>query len=51
VLDLGATDARLEGRDVSVAWDLFGWAAPRLALRAGLPRFRDAAERLLGAPA
>jgi sugar phosphate isomerase/epimerase len=51
VLDLDALDARLEGRDLSVAWDLFGWAAPRLALRTGLPRFRAAVERLVGAPA
>jgi sugar phosphate isomerase/epimerase len=51
VLDLDALDARLEGRDLSVAWDLFGWTAPRRALQAGLPRFRAAADRLLGAPA
>jgi sugar phosphate isomerase/epimerase len=51
VLDLEAIDRHLEGRELSVAWDLFGWGAPRLALREGFARYRAAAERLLGTPA
>jgi sugar phosphate isomerase/epimerase len=37
VLDLDALDARLDGLDVALAWDLFGWPAPRDAIRRTLP--------------
>ena len=33
VLDLDAIMGRLSGLEVAVAWDLFGWPAPRAAIR------------------
>jgi sugar phosphate isomerase/epimerase len=37
VLDLNAVMSRLSGLEVAIAWDLFGWPAPRAAIRAAFP--------------
>jgi sugar phosphate isomerase/epimerase len=39
VLDLGALVARLAGPDRVLAWDLFGWPAPRAAIRRTMPAY------------
>ena len=39
ILDLDSIMSRLSGLDVAVAWDLFGWPAPREAIRESLPAY------------
>jgi sugar phosphate isomerase/epimerase len=39
VLDVDAIAFRFAGLPVSLAWDLFGWPAPRHAMRAGLTTY------------
>lgn len=39
VLDLEAIVSRVAGLDVALAWDLFGWPAPRAAIREHLPTY------------
>jgi sugar phosphate isomerase/epimerase len=39
VLDVDALAALFAGRDVALAWDLFGWPVPRAGLRAGFPTY------------
>ena len=39
VLDLDAIVSRVAGLDVALAWDLFGWPAPRAAIRKHLPAY------------
>jgi sugar phosphate isomerase/epimerase len=41
-LDLDAVDAKLAGRGLAVAWDLFGWPAPRAAVAHSMARYRQA---------
>jgi sugar phosphate isomerase/epimerase len=39
VLDVEALAGLYAGRAVSLAWDMFGWAAPRRAMREGIGRY------------
>jgi sugar phosphate isomerase/epimerase len=39
VLDLNSVISRLAGQSVALAWDLFGWPAPRAAIRESLPSY------------
>jgi sugar phosphate isomerase/epimerase len=41
VLDVAQLLSVFKRRSVSLAWDLFGWPAPRLAMRRGLDRYRE----------
>ena len=45
VLDLDAIGTRLAGRPIATSWDLFGWPAPRTAIRDGMERYRAWVER------
>jgi sugar phosphate isomerase/epimerase len=45
VVDLDAIGARLEGIPIATSWDLFGWPAPRTAMRRGMGRYRAFVER------
>lgn len=40
VLDVDALVALFAGRELCLAWDLFGWPAARQAMRAGIERYR-----------
>jgi sugar phosphate isomerase/epimerase len=40
VLDVDGIADLFAGRDVALAWDLFGWPLPRAGLRAGFARYR-----------
>lgn len=39
LLDVEACASLFASRPVALAWDLFGWPAPRRAMREGLPRY------------
>jgi sugar phosphate isomerase/epimerase len=41
VLDLAAIGRRLAGLPIATSWDLFGWPAPREAMRTRMDRYRD----------
>jgi sugar phosphate isomerase/epimerase len=45
VLDLDALVSSLEARDLALAWDLFGWPAPRAAIRRTMPVYAHHARR------
>jgi sugar phosphate isomerase/epimerase len=40
-LDLDAIGRRLEGRSLSMGWDLFGWPSPRQAMERHMDRYRS----------
>jgi sugar phosphate isomerase/epimerase len=39
ILDLESIMSRLSGLEVALAWDLFGWPAPRAAIKESLPSY------------
>lgn len=45
-VDIGAAEQALDGRGLGVAWDLFGWPAPRHATASGMDRYRAAVARI-----
>jgi len=47
-VDIGAAEGALEGRGIGVAWDLFGWPAPRSATAAGMARYLAGVARISG---
>jgi sugar phosphate isomerase/epimerase len=44
-LDLDAIGARLQGIPIATSWDLFGWPAPRAAMRQYMDRYATFVER------
>lgn len=44
-VDLDRLVGRLAGRSVALSWDLFGWTAPRTAMRAHLGNYAELVER------
>ncbi len=48
ILDLDTVIEPLAGRGLAMAWDLFGWPAPRSAVSAGMAAYRDAVRTLQG---
>lgn len=51
VLDLQAIAARLAGKPIAAAWDLFGWPGARHAARVAMPAYRRFVERLAASAA
>ena len=47
-VDISAAEDALSGRGIGVAWDLFGWPAPRSATSAGMARYRSAVAKIGG---
>jgi sugar phosphate isomerase/epimerase len=47
-VDIGAAEDGLAGRGIGVAWDLFGWPAPRAATSSGMPRYLAAVAKIGG---
>ena len=47
-VDIEAAENALAGRGIGVAWDLFGWPAPRGATAAGMSRYRAAVAKIGG---
>jgi sugar phosphate isomerase/epimerase len=41
ILDLQTILGRFRGRKVTTAWDLYGWPAPRFAMRKYLDRYQE----------
>jgi sugar phosphate isomerase/epimerase len=48
VLDLDAIAAKVAGRPLAIAWDLFGWPGARAAVRARMATYRAFVERHAG---
>lgn len=46
VLDLDAIGQRMAGKPIAASWDLFGWPAPRHAIRTGMERYGSFVEQL-----
>ena len=44
--NIDAAERVLEGRGLSVAWDLFGWPAPRRTFSLEMARYRQAVTRI-----
>jgi hypothetical protein len=49
VLDLDKIGRRLQGRQFTCAWDLFGWPAPRAALTSAMPAYAHFVEQYASA--
>ena len=47
-VNIGAAEDALAGRGIGVAWDLFGWPAPRAATSSGMARYLAAVAKIGG---